>query len=357
MVGAKRFIPIMLLPLLLASMAGCGASGDKTVGLSIVYGAMAVVAVLLFLACCFLKCKNKKWLMFLFGSVSVVNLGYFCLACSATLEQALIANRLSYLGSAFLPMAMFIMILNTIKVRYKRYLPYLLFGVGIVVFLIAASPGYSDIYYKEVSIQTVNGITVLNKVYGPWHVLYLVYLVAYFSAMTATVIYAAFKHRMGSVTHATVLTVSVLINIGIWLIEQFVDTGFELLSVSYIISELFMLGLDYIISEHDKLKPMTEKDGVAAELGISLNANSRSAPEGISNEELETFVNGLNLLTETERLVYRAHSEGKTTEEVAALLGIKPYVLELCSRNVYCKLGVCSQKRLMEVAACVKAVR
>lgn len=359
MIGVKRFLPILLFTLLPMWLAGCGASGDKSGALSIVYGATAVVAVILFVVCCFFKCSNKKWLLLLFGSVSVVNLGYFGLACSETLNQALFANRVSYLGSVFLPIAMFIMVLNTIKVQYKKYLPYVLFVIGAFVFFVAASPGYSDIYYKEVSIQTVNGITVLEKVYGSWHVLYLVYLLAYFAAMMAAVVYASVKKRMGSVIHATVLIVAVFINIGIWLLEQFVETGFELLAVSYIISELFMLGLDYIIYENDKLKALANsaqsKNGSFAVDPILYTRRLR-IPDGISNAELETFLEGINIFTETERELYKAYIEGKTADEAAAALGIKPQSLEFYNRNMYCKLGVCSQKRLLEIANRIKTL-
>lgn len=40
--------------------------------------------------------------MLVHGSVLVVNAGYFLLAVSGSLQQALMANRIAYLGSVFL---------------------------------------------------------------------------------------------------------------------------------------------------------------------------------------------------------------------------------------------------------------
>lgn len=62
-------------------------------------------------------------------------------------------------------------------------------------FFIAASPGYLDIYYKEVNLITVNGVSALDKVYGPLHVVYLFYLVSYFAAMIGVAVHAAKKRR------------------------------------------------------------------------------------------------------------------------------------------------------------------
>jgi hypothetical protein len=37
----------------------------------------------------------------------------------------------------------------------------------VIVFFIAASPGITDIYYREVSLEVINGVSMLRKVYGP----------------------------------------------------------------------------------------------------------------------------------------------------------------------------------------------
>ena len=68
------------------------------------------------------------------------------------------------------------------SIFYKPMGSFLL-GLAVLVFLITASPGILGIYYKEVSIQRLNGITVLDKVYGPLHILYPVYLLSYFAVM------------------------------------------------------------------------------------------------------------------------------------------------------------------------------
>ena len=44
------------------------------------------------------------------------------------------------------------------------------------MFFIAASPGYTDWYYKEVTFTIVEGGAKLQKVYGPLHNLYYAYL-------------------------------------------------------------------------------------------------------------------------------------------------------------------------------------
>ena len=121
-------------------------------------------------------------------------------------------------------------------------------------FMVIFSLLFLDIYYKDVTIETINSITVLNKEYGPWHCLYFFYLLIYFSIMTATILYAKTLRNFDSHVHAIILLIAVFVNIGVWFLEQLVNIDFEFLSVSYIISELFLLGVQTRIQNQVRLR-------------------------------------------------------------------------------------------------------
>ena len=71
--------------------------------LPIIYGVVACLSLLLLLGYGLLYPKKEKWFLVLFSSVFVTNLGYFVLAVSRTLGEAMLANRIAYLGSVCLP--------------------------------------------------------------------------------------------------------------------------------------------------------------------------------------------------------------------------------------------------------------
>ena len=344
----KRFTAISALIYVLLFAAGCSPMGEKNASLSLVYAAAAVLSLLLLIGYCCLVRKKDTWMLLLFVSVFVVNSGYFCLSISRSIEEALLANRISYLGSVFLPLSMLMTILQVTRLNIKKWLPALLLVLSIGVFLVTASPGYLDIYYKEVTLETINGVTVLNKVYGPWHKLYLFYLLLYFGAMVAAVIYALATKKIFSNTHAIFLAAAVFVNIGVWLIEQLVRLEFEYLSVSYIISELFLLGLYMLLQEEKaavsvpQLQPEPERELV---------------PEVQKNEDEEylqhktAFEAGIASLTQTERVIYELYLEGTSTKDIMNRLNIKENTLKYHNKNIYGKLGVSSRKQLMEIAA------
>lgn len=333
------------LALLLISLIVClgGCQSEKSADLSVIYICTSVISVLLLIGYCSLIKQRNKWFVLLFVSVCVVNCGYLMLAYSQTLNHALWANRLSYFGSVFLPFSILMVILDVCRFGYGKKLSESLLILSIAVFFVAASPGYLDIYYRSVSLEFVNGTAVLVKEYGAWHMLYFVYLLGYFSAMVGLVVYASMR-KLSSVLHAMLLSGAVLVNIGVWLLEQFVKIDVEFLSVSYIVSELFLLML-YLLLEHlpkasDESKHQTETP----------------APQTTVNEdELSFFKANLTSLTPTEHTIYRLYLDGKSTKDVLTELNIKENTLKYHNKNIYSKLGVSSRKQLIYIGHSVEA--
>ncbi len=345
----KRFLAgLFSLLLILFALGGCSSAGSKTDSFLGVYVATAVISLLIpVFYFGFIK-KRDLWFILLLVSVFIVNAGYLSLAISTTLEEALLANRISYLGSVFLPMSMLMIIINNTKIRYTKALPVILLCVGVIIFLIAATPGYCDIYYKEVSLITTNGVSSLSKIYGPWHISYLIYLFAYFSSMVAIVAFSAVKKTTTSTTHSVILALAVVVNIGVWLLEQLVEFDFEFLSISYIITELFLFGLRLIIQDEEKraLSPPPVPEKVLTENTVK----SEQSTTDVDTEHLALFIKGIATLTPTERAVFDLYIEGNGTKDVMSKLNIKENTLKYHNKNIYGKLCIASRKQLLEFA-------
>lgn len=358
----KKFFAIMFVVLsLIFSLSGCNTVGDKNASVSIIYGADTILSFVLLIGCLFSVRKNKIWFYVLFSSVLVVNIGYTLLSVSSDLEMALWANRTSYLGSVFLPFSMLMIILNVTNTPFKKELPRVLFTISILVFLVAASPGILDIYYKEVTFEVVKGVSKLVKVYGLLHPLYMVYLFGYFSVMVIVIIRAQIKKTIDTTTHAVILAIAVFVNIGVWLIEQLVSIDFEMLSISYIISELFLLGVHLVMSENQKLREIVKQvesvQSYSEERKTDVMLENPIEIEAITPERIETFMIGLKEMTPTEKTIYEAYIARATTKEIMANLNIKENTLKYHNRNIYGKLGVSSRKELLETHKYIKSMK
>lgn len=228
--------------------------------MSIAYGIIALISLCMVGVCVLADKKRDVWLLWVFVSVSLCNLGYYMTSISKDLADALNSNRIAYLGSVFLPFFMFMMILRFCKIKHSKVLTVILAALGIAMLAITTSPGILPIYYSTVDIEFVNGSTKLVREYGPLHLLYYVYLIGYMLTMVGIAFYAIAKKKISSRGHTVLLLCTVFCNIAIWLIEQFLPRGFEWLSVSYIITECLILAI-YRSMQNQGLMSRDEKNG------------------------------------------------------------------------------------------------
>lgn len=329
---------------------GCSIVGSLTVSASAAYGFAVICSLLIFAGYfCFVK-KRDIWSILMFSSILVVNIGYLNLSLSGTLAGALMANRVSYLGSALLPLSLIMIILNVCKLKRRRWLNVLLCCFSAFVFLVAASPGILDIYYTSVQLHQVNGATVLVKEYGPWHNLYLVYLLSYVAIMVFCILRANLCKRLTSPMYGFILLAAVLANFGVWLLEQFVKMEFEMLSISYVVSGLFLLCMHLFIQENEsKHRQLQEQFEKQLQSFVSDPVATEETADAETEAQVAAFAQSLSGLTPKEREIYRCYLAGMTTKEIMAQLSITENTLKYHNKNLYAKLGVSSRKELERI--------
>ena len=309
----------------------------KTGNMSVIYGILFVLSVLLFLGYCFLIKEKNFWFVLLYIAVFVVNGGYLALSLARDLDGALLANQISYFGAASLPLAMLMIIVTACRIPISRWMVGVLVLVSLAAFLLAASGGYSELYYKEVAVIEINGACYLSKVYGPLHFLYTVYLFTYFGLMIAAIVYAEIRKTVASCKYVVFLASAVFGNLVIWFVEQLIHVEFEFLSVSYIATELLLLSVHGMMRDYDLLNAAAQQPG---------EHESQAMPPDV--EELFTsFAAKAAGLTATERSVVQYYADGREIGEVAELAFISIHTVRKHNANIYQKLGVGSRDELL----------
>ena len=296
--------------------------------LKIIYGIIAVVSLLLIFGYSRAIRDKNNWFVLLFISVFVVNLGYFAISIAGSLDAALWANRLSYLGSVFLPLCMLMIVMDVCKITSPRWIITMLCTVSIIVFLIAASGGYTNWYYESVSVEYIDGTAKLLKEYGPLHNIYYVYLLSYLIAMMAIIIITYIKKKAIDYKHTIFLTCVVLANECVWLVEQLIRVDFEFLSISYIITEVFMLFLYTMVQETVALE------------------DSKYMHKTIDLQTLITTVSETYNLTEREKEVLKFILEDAKRKDIAETLCVSENTIKKHTTNIFTKMGVENRKEL-----------
>ena len=300
---------------------------------AVIYGTAALLSLGLLLGYLLLAKKKELNFIFLFVAVFIVNLGYFSLSISRTLPEAMLANRIAYLGAVFLPLFMLLIIQDTCRIRSAKAVLGILLGISCAVFLLAASGGYCGLYYRDVSLRVVNGAAVLDKVYGPFHAVYPVYLAAYFGLMITVILRSIKKRTIPSPKYALILAALVLGNIAVWLMEQLADPDFEFLSFSYILTEIVLL----LIVCRNPNADVPDEPGLHCAEGILSQARIG---------EIISLWPGMGQITAREAEVLSALLEDLPRKEIARRLTVSENTVKKHTSNIFAKLGVANRKEL-----------
>lgn len=286
--------------------------------------------------------KNKEfWLTMLYVCVTVVNLGYTVLSSAKSLEIALLGNDVAYLGSVFLSTCMFLTIVRLCGFKITKLHIAICVSLGVLMFAIVATSGFLPWYYKSVEIKMIDGSAKLVKEYGPLHNVYFIYLIGYFAAMIVTIIHSVRRKKIGNPKFAGLIAGVVCGNIITWLFEKFVSWDYEMLSVTYILSEIVFLLVYWMMQDYvhkdDVPSSSEEKAPVIVvdtmERAEKLEAILATLPEGVT-------------LSTRQIDVLEGIIDGKSRKEIAADLHLSENTVKMHTSALYRALDVSSREEI-----------
>ena len=244
-------------------------------------------------------------------------------------------------------LAMLFIISDVCQMKKRKLVRSVLIGISTAAFALAASGDLFGLYYRSVSIMEINGMTRLIKDYGPLHMLYTIYLLSYVALMVVIIYYAHKQQRLTSPKYTMFLFVAVVLNIGVWAVEQAIDIDFEFLSVSYILTEVILLLIYSMLRDYGIMQP----GGTVVSVQMLTQLNSRQINPGALPPGMEdlfhNFAEKVKTLSSAERRILNYYIEGLETADIPDLAYISIHTVKKHNRSIYQKLEVASRDELM----------
>lgn len=294
-----------------------------------------------------LMVKGKEfWLTMLHVCVAVVNLGYLLMSLARTVEFAVFGNDVTYFGSVFLSMCMFLTIVRLCGFKIKKAHVIICASLGVVMFAIVASTPMLPLYYKSVDIEMIDGTAKLVKEYGVLHPVYMVYLLGYFAAMIGTIAHPVRKKKIGDTKLAGFMAAIVCINIVVWLFEKMIRWEYEFLSVTYIASEFLLLIVYWMLQDYVRKNDIpTYTPAEKEEFAVQITEMTMEAKLA----KVLTFVKEDNPLSMREREILEMVIAGKKRREIADKMHLSENTVKTYTRTLYGKLGISCREELYEL--------
>ena len=182
--------------------------------------------------------RNKKVdaLFTLFSIFVTINcLGRYLLAVADTLETAIWANKILYLGGVYAPLLTVLVLTRLCNLKMPCILTIVMTCYSTLVMGLVMTIGKSGIYYKHMEVGYGNGYHYLIKTYGPLHVLYPLMMVMYAGIMLFYMLYAYMQRKQISFRTVTTMSITCLAIIFLYIWEKVTDSTISFLTIGYLI--------------------------------------------------------------------------------------------------------------------------
>ena len=187
----------------------------------------------------------------IFFAVFIACTGHLFLAMSTNLDQAILANKLNYIGGIFMPLLVFDACLSVCQIKFPTWGHALLSLFVFVVFALSATVGYSDIYYKTIEFVEVNGVGNYVATYGFGHDLFNLMVMGFFVANVILIVYSFIKKKNVSYKSLLALASIELASILALFVSRFLGSDTLVMPVVYVFDQCALLYICFHVMRYN----------------------------------------------------------------------------------------------------------
>lgn len=203
---------------------------------------VAFIVSLVMIGSVIFRYKKVDSLFLLLGAAVALNcLGRFLLSISQTLDVAVVANKILYVGGCYIPPLLIMVLFRLCNLKLPPAAKLIMTLYSSVVLCFAMTIGNSGLYYKEVKLVIADGYSRLDKVYGPMHILYPIMTGLYAVFLIIFMILAIRAHKklpLRTVIGAGIMGVAIILA---YIIGRGFVSDISFLSLGYLIAMVFVI--------------------------------------------------------------------------------------------------------------------
>ncbi len=205
--------------------------------------AVLMLVIFLIIAFRFEAKKVNYYFLIITFLTTISNMGYMGIAFSKTLEEAILANKICYIGGCFVPPIILLLVFAICNYKVPRWVLNLMFLYNIGVYLMVMTIGYTDLYYDEMHLDKFGNATVLAHTYGIGHSFFYIILYGYIIFQAIVLIYTLVKKKPVSQKNLWLLILLLTINILSFIGSKAMNPYFEVMPFLYVVDGLILLYL------------------------------------------------------------------------------------------------------------------
>jgi len=204
--------------------------------------------------------NNKKinyYFILLMLIMAISNAGYLAVGLSETVQEAVLATKVAYLGGCFTSPLMILLICSICKYDFGKWFRIGIHAYCFIVYCLILTIGYNDLYYTEYHLESLWDSTILVNQYGIGHSMFYLILYGAIIVQMAMLIHSTVKKRSVSRKNLFLLFGLEAVNVSSFLVGRLINADFEVMPALYVFNGWFFLLI------HHRLRHYNIEESVA----------------------------------------------------------------------------------------------
>lgn len=205
---------------------------------------MGIVVVLIGLAYLLQQWPSRpqSFMLFLWLAVLIYSIGYLFELTATTMEEALLATKLSYMGKIYIPPLAFFFVTRYCGIKMPKGIVLGLTAVHTMVLVSVLTCEYHNFFYKEISFTKEGMFPHLVHMHGVGYVAYMALVLCYSLVLLAISVVRYYKAKEEERKKVLSMMIVVLCPaFGLVLYLSGLTQGYDSTAVCYVISGIVML--------------------------------------------------------------------------------------------------------------------
>ena len=177
----------------------------------------------------------------IFAFIPLVNLAYALMAHARTLDAALVAAKLTYVGGCFLSLFITQSIFGLCHIDLKRWMNAGLMLMCLTSYAFVLSMGNAPYFYKSVDFEIDKGMGRLTKTYGFAHTLTFVIITFLIVISVIAMVYSFIKKKDVSNKTIVLLMLPVTVSFLSYFLGRNLPEGIDPMPLSYVFAQIIYL--------------------------------------------------------------------------------------------------------------------
>ncbi|MBR1873306.1 MAG: HD domain-containing protein [Eubacterium sp.] len=177
----------------------------------------------------------------IFTIIPISFLGQLLLSVANTADEALVGQKIIYLGGCFLIFFITMAIYDLCQISLPKVLKILLLFFNTQIYLSVVTTEYTGLFYRSYTFEKTAFRAVLSKEYRPIHSVFILMIIAYTIMGFFAILYSAFFKKNVSNKRVVLLFFTELISVAAFFIGKSSWLNIDLATVSYIFAQIVFL--------------------------------------------------------------------------------------------------------------------